>query len=486
MSQPNILLITTDQQRWDCLGLNSPQTDLRTPICDQLAAGGVNFTRAYSTCPVCIPARRSLLTGLHPHTHGLRGYRDGLEWDPPFTLPGLLSRAGWHTALVGKLHLHPQRKRYGHELMIRTESPNDRWDTPLQPVNDWADWLKTQGVAQPNNIGINGNGRVARPWDLEERYHHTSWLADQAVDFLTKYRDPSGPYYLHLSFWAPHPPLIPPQAYWDRYHRRHEHRPTIAEWTPGFDHIPRGIPDDSPRGPFDEAEMHDAVAGYFGLINHVDDRIRYVLTRLFEYGSPRAKEPTLIVFTSDHGEMLGDHHLWRKSLPYEGSAHVPMFIAWRNIDGLAPGSCDELVTLEDITATVLEACGQPIPQALAPEHDSTSLMPTLRGQRQTVRRRVFGECRGVGSHHYVVEGRDKYIWFTATDEEQLFDLHEDPRETRDLSADTGRLEPFRKHLAAHLTDRDDCDYDPSKLTPCGNKPPHALWPAAASPLASPR
>ncbi|MEX0745282.1 MAG: sulfatase-like hydrolase/transferase, partial [Phycisphaeraceae bacterium] len=117
--RPNIILITTDQQRFDAMGLNCPTTPLQTPTLDSLAARGVNFTRAYSTCPVCVPARRSLLCGLHPATHGLRGYRDGLEWDPPFTLPGLLSDAGYQTELIGKLHLYPQRKRYGFDHMIR-------------------------------------------------------------------------------------------------------------------------------------------------------------------------------------------------------------------------------------------------------------------------------------------------------------------------------------------------------------------------------
>ncbi|MCC5830023.1 MAG: sulfatase-like hydrolase/transferase [Phycisphaeraceae bacterium] len=474
-SRPNILLITTDQQRWDALALNAPGTDLRTPICDQLAAGGVNFTRAYSTCPVCIPARRTLLTGLHPSTHGLVGYQDGLEWNPPFTLPGLLARAGWQTALIGKLHLFPQRKRYGFETMIRTESPNDRWDSPIQTVNDWADALKAEGISHPNNLGINGNGRVARPWDQEERLHHTSWLADRAVDFLVKYRDPSCPYFLHLSFWAPHPPLIPPAAYWDRYHGKHQRKPIMGQWAPKFAQQPGGIADDSSIGPFDPREMDDAIAGYYGLINHIDDRIRFVLTRMFEYGSPRAKEPTLIIFTSDHGEMLGDHHLWRKSLPYEGSAHIPMFMAWRNMPGLRQGWSDELVGLEDVAATVLEACGQPIPDALAGEIESTSLLPILRGERPKVRERLFGECTGVGSHHYVIEGRYKYAWFTKTNEEQLFDLQEDPCEERDISGQTALLEPMRDHMAAHLAERKDRHYDRGALRPCANQPPRIFW-----------
>lgn len=469
--RPNVLLITTDQQRWDCLGLNDPATDLRTPICDQLAASGINFTRAYATCPVCIPARRSLLTGLHPHTHGLRSYRDGLEWDPPFTLPGLLAAAGWQTELIGKLHLHPQRKRYGFQHMVRTESPNDRSDAPLQSVNDYTDWLRERGISHPNNLGLNANSRLARPWDLEERFHHTSWLADRAVDFLVKYRDRSQPFFLHLSFWAPHPPLIPPSAYWDRYYRRHRRQPIESEWTPKFASVPRGIPDDSARGPFDPDELHDAVSGYYGLINHVDDRIRYVLNRLLWYGSPSAKEPLLILFTSDHGELLGDHQLWRKSLPYEGSAHVPFFITGHNLP-LARGTCDELVCLEDVVATVLDVCGVPLPAPLSGPLEGKSLAPILRGQTARVRDRLLGECDNT---HFIIEGRYKYVWFGRTHEEQLFDLVADPRETRDLSDNTALLEPFRHQLAAHLATRPDAGFDRAKLTPCANRPPRALW-----------
>ncbi len=472
---PNIILITTDQQRYDAMGLNNPSTDLCTPVCDQLAASGMNFTRAFTTCPVCIPARRSLLTGLHPESHGLRHYQDGLEWDPPFTLPGLLSRAGWQTELIGKLHLHPQRKRYGYDHMVRTESPNDRWDTPLQPENDWVDFLKEKGYPHPNDIGINGNGRIARPWDKDENLHHTSWLADKAVDFIVKYRDPSCPFFLHLSFWAPHPPLIPPQAYWDRYYRHHGHRPSISDWTPKFKEIPRGIPDDRARGPFSEEDMHAAAAGYFGLINHIDDRIRYVLTRMFEYGSPRANEPTVIIFTTDHGELLGDHHLWRKSLPYEGAAHIPFFISWRNMN-LKGGSCDRPVCLEDVAATVLDLCGQPVPEALKGNFDSRSLAPLLRGQTIPVRNELLGVFDGGGGGYFLISGKWKYIWFFKTDEEQLFDIDSDPCELHDLSGDPSLLAPMREIMAlCQKKCNNGRPYDISKLKPCSNRPPKALW-----------
>jgi arylsulfatase A-like enzyme len=220
--------------------------------------------------------------------------------------------------------------------------------------------------------------------------------------------------------------------------------------------------------------MQDAAAGYFGLINHVDDRVRFVLTRLFEYGSPRAAEPTVILFTSDHGELLGDHHLWRKSLAYEGSAHIPFFIGWRNMDGLVPGSCDALVGLEDVCATVLDLCGLPQPEAFENNLNGQSLAPALRGDACTPREVLFGECRHP-ANHYVVHGDAKYIWFPKTGEEQLFNLRNDPQELSDLSGDEALLSPFRDLLDRHLADRDDYAYNRDALIPCKNRPPKVFW-----------
>lgn len=472
--KPNVILITTDQQRWDGLNYNRPDNALRTPNLDALAAGGLNCTRAYTTCPVCIPARRSLLSGLHPQTHGLYGYQDGLEWEAPISTPELLGRAGYQTQLIGKLHLHPQRKRYGYDHMIRTESPNDRSDTPLQPVNDWAKDLKKRGVIdQPNNLGIDGNGRAARAWDMAEQYHHTSWLTDRAVDFVTETRDPSCPFFLHLSYWAPHPPFIPPQAYWDMY-ANHGDRAVCGDWTPDLPYRP-GTNNTAAVGPFREEEVAEMIRGYYGLITHVDHRVGYFLNRAFGYGSVRAHEPTIIIFTSDHGEMLGDHQLFRKSLPYEASAHIPFFIAWRNMD-LKPGSFDGLVSLEDVAATVFELCGVERPEQYNSELESRSLAPALRGESCHTRERLFGECTGVGTHNYIVEGPWKYIWYKKTNEEQLFNVLEDPDDKHDRSGlDAELLPKFRAHMADYLKDRTDRTYDLTKLTPCENRPPKVFW-----------
>ena len=473
--RPNILLITTDQQRYDAMGLNNPASPLRTANLDYMAATGVNFSRAYVTCPVCIPARRTILTGQHPTTHGLTHYRDGLEWDPTYTLPGKLRDVGYQTQLVGKLHMAPQRKRYGFEQVILSESPNHRPDSAMHPVNDYTQWLIDQRVAgEPNNHGVNGNSHIARPFNLDENYHQTSWVADQAIDFLTRKRDPSCPWFLHLSFWAPHPPLIPPQAYWDFY-KDLDLRPTLGEWAPPQpEQRPVGGSPDSHLGPFDLEEMRRAIAGYYGLIHHVDDRIRAVLERYFVYGSDRQKEPTLILFTSDHGEMLGDHHLFRKSLPYEASSHVPFFITGRNMD-IKSGTCDALVGLEDIAATLLDFAGIEQPKELAGPYDGRSLMPAIRGEKVTTRDWLLGQIEsGNYGTHYCLHGPHKYLRFQQTGEEQLFDVLADPCECHDLSGETD-LSPFRAALKDYLKRTGQTVPADDAFKPCGNRPPRVFW-----------
>ncbi|MEX0652720.1 MAG: sulfatase-like hydrolase/transferase [Phycisphaeraceae bacterium] len=467
--RPNILLITTDQQRYDALGING-NTILQTPNLDHLASRGTNFSRAYSTCPVCIPARRSLISGLHPATHGLGRYHDGQAFDPPCTLPGLLSDAGYQTQLIGKLHLHPQGKRYGYDNMILSETSNWRPDSATQKRNDYVDFLRAHGVdTHPNLHGINGNGRLARPHHLDETLHQSSWLGQMADDFLTRKRDPSCPWFLHLSFFHPHPPLTPPLTYWQRYCDRTDLQPSIGDWAPTGT-PPPGLAPDSATGPFAPEQIRLAIAGYYALIQHIDDTIAYVLERYCEYGTSRAAEPLWIIFSSDHGEMLGDHHLFRKSLPYEASAHIPLFISGRNVDA-QPGPCDALACWEDLMPTILDLAGVETPAGL----DGMSLAPAVRGEPLQPRQHLFGECGGPLANHWIVDGPLKYAWFPRTNEEQLFDLENDPQETRDLSEQTDRLEPLRRQLEAHLADRDDYRYDRAALRPCRNRPPEAIW-----------
>ncbi|MGC9450083.1 MAG: sulfatase-like hydrolase/transferase [Oceanipulchritudo sp.] len=464
--QPHILLITTDQQRYDALGINGNRI-LETPNLDGLAARGLNFSRCYITCPVCIPARRTLLSGLHPNTHGLKHYEDGLEFDPPFTLPGILRGAGYQTQLVGKLHMHPMGKRYGFDHMVLSETPNWRPTSTWQHRNDYARWLREQGVLDhPHFHGISGNGRAVYPWPMQERLHHNNWLAREAAQFLTEDRDPTSPFFLHLSFTHPHPPLVPTRSYLERYERKEMPGPTLGDWAPK-DGETIGIPLDSACGPFDPDIIKRAQAGYYALINHIDDCVAHVLERWMEYGNPRRNEPLYILFSSDHGEMLGDHHLFRKSLAYEGSTHVPFFISGFNVD-LERGESDALCCWEDILPTIAELAGVEVPGPV----DGHSLAPAAKGASLPQRDSVYGLC---GKNHFVVADNYKYIWHAATGEEQVFDLKADPMEKQDLSSDEQILDRLRHFMRSHLDAEDRTNHADGPLLPCRNAPPNSLF-----------
>ena len=200
-TRPNILLIMTDQQRGDCMGLDphSPSC-LQTPNLDWLARTGTHFHHGYSECPSCIPARRSLMTGTAPAANGAVGFR-GAPWDPPHTLAGELSKAGYQTEMIGKLHLTPHRKRYGFDHMQLADGTRGA-------DNDYVEWLRQyhgRNEVDPGMAhGISANGWVGRPHHLPEEQMHTFWCVDRAMDFLRK-RDPSAPFFLNVSFIDPHP-----------------------------------------------------------------------------------------------------------------------------------------------------------------------------------------------------------------------------------------------------------------------------------------
>lgn len=428
----------TDQQRGDCLGCEGHPA-LLTPNMDSIAGAGTRFSRAYSTCPVCIPARRSFLSGQFPATHGLLAYREGLEWNPPATLPGELSKAGYQTALVGRnMHQHPLRKRFGFDQMV------------LQCGADYETWLAQHappGHGGQRGAGITNNDWTARPWHLPENLHYTNWTVTQAEEFL-RTRDPSCPYFLVVSFLAPHPPLVPPACYFDRYLRANLPAPVIGDWA-----VPPGknLPVDSARINLTGEALRSMQAGYFGLINHVDDQIRRILNPVEQL----VDNNTYILFTSDHGEMLGDHYLFRKSLPYEGSARIPFLIRGPGIP--ANQVIDQPVCLEDVMPTVLDLAGVKIPKSV----DGRSVVPLLNGKSQW---RPYLHGEHAGTAHFLTDGVEKYIWWPADGREQFFDLRDDPTECRDL-ARTADLKPWRKRLIEKLRGRPEGFTDGKKLIP---------------------
>jgi arylsulfatase A-like enzyme len=267
--RPNILLILTDQQRGDCVAADPlAPAPLQTPNLDFLARSGAHFLRAYAECPSCIPARRALMTGMAPAANGAVGFR-GAEWNPPATLAGELSGAGYQTEMIGKLHLHPARRRYGFDRLQLANATRGA-------DNEYVDWLRSvhgRNEVHPGMAhGVSSNGWVGRPHHLPEEQMHSFWVVDRAMEFLQR-RDPSCPFFLNLSFIDPHPPLTPPRPYYDRYIDRDLPPPDIGDWADDLGGPQRGLDPNASRIHLDEDQMRCARAAYYGMVNFIDDQL---------------------------------------------------------------------------------------------------------------------------------------------------------------------------------------------------------------------
>ena len=451
-NRPNILLLMTDQHRGDCLGLAGHRF-VQTPYLDHIGASGVFFRRAYSECPVCVPARRSLMTGRTPASQGT--FMNYHTWLDGPTLPGVLSAAGYQSHLVGKLHFYPKRKLYGFDSADWSDSPRP------EPGDDYQRFLQREGVHGPRLSeahGCNQNGWSSRPWHMDERLHFTNWCASSAIEFLQR-RDPTVPFFLNVSFLHPHQPLTPPQVYYDRYMAMDIPLPPVAEWAEVFDAPQLGLRVDSWRTWLTPQVMKQMMASYYACINHIDDQIGRLMTVV--------PHNTIVVFTSDHGEMLGDHQWIRKRSAYEGSARIPMLMRFPHELGLPQGQAiDRPIQLMDIMPTLLDAVGVEAPDRV----EGQSLLGLIRGEQDSFREYVHGECAEVPSlnsgQQYLTDGRVKYIWYPGTGGEQLFDVENDPHEMRDLAGQAdwaATLELWRGRLVEKLTGRPEGFTDGQKL-----------------------
>ncbi|MFE5322075.1 arylsulfatase [Paenibacillus sp. NPDC056579] len=470
--RPNILLITVDQMRWDCLSvMDHPIAE--TPNLDSLARSGVLFRSAYAATPTCIPARAAIFTGMSQRSHGRVGYQDRVPWNYEHTLPGELAKAGYHTQCVGKMHVYPTRSLCGFHNVVLHDGYfhyyRDKHSTlanqQFDECDDYLRWLRETAGAQHDitDLGLDCNAStVTRPWHLPEHMHPTNWTVTQSIDFLRR-RDPGKPFFLWTSFVRPHSPLDPPQAYFDMYKDLEMPDPPVGDWV---ERTGGGSGSSDPTTIFGEVparRLNRARAAYYALITHIDDQIGRLLNALQEYGVLR---DTLIVFTSDHGEMIGDHHFYRKALPYEGSAKIPFLVYDPSGSlGFRKGAVvDEVVELRDIMPTLLDAAGAPVPESV----DGSSLLPLCR--KETAgrwREYIHGEhAFGALSNHYVTDGREKYIWYSQSGEEQLFDLSSDPQELVNLAAQPGREERialWRERLIGELDGREEGYVDQGRL-----------------------
>jgi arylsulfatase A-like enzyme len=281
-------------------------------------------------------------------------------------------------------------------------------------------------------------------------------VATRSIEFLRE-RDVDRPFFLYASFHRPHPPYDPPEWAFQQYIDQPMPDPPVGDWTDLWKQYEDSVSPESPVAQYDPRLLQRARAGYYGHMSHIDQQIERLLEEL---GAQGIRDNTVICFVSDHGELMGDHHLYRKSLPYEGSAHVPFAISG---PGIPAGVRAEVVELRDVFPTLLDAAGVKVPETL----DGRSVLPLARGEQIPWRAELHGEHTAFGqSIQWLTDGTEKYIWFSGTGAEQLFDLAADPQERHDLGRDpaaTHRLARWRARMVDALADRPEGFVDGARL-----------------------
>ncbi len=467
-NRPNILLLMADQFRWDCLGI-AGHPDVKTPNLDSLAARGLRFSNAVSACPTCIPARAAALTGMSQEKNGRVGYQDGIPWHYAHTLPGEMTAAGYQTRCVGKMHVHPPRANMGYEEVELHDGYLHYYRNPAVPLaesqlfcDDYLYELKSAlGMAADiTDTGLECNTLLTSPWPYEEKYHPTNWVASHALRFLDK-RDPTRPFFLKASFVRPHPPFDPPKTEWAYYIKKDLRPPYHGDWDDAARLAAGGRITASDSGFADPALIHDAQAGYYALISHLDRQIGRIVESLVER---HLWENTLIVFVSDHGEMLGDHFFARKSLPYNGSMRVPLLFSGGALTPSLRGKVTDFVAeLRDLAPTLLSLIGAPVPETM----DGVDLFAELQKKEADRRAYIHGEHSGSFPHHYIMTKEDKFIWFADSGREQYFRA-DDLKEQHDGIADPAyrdRICKLRSLLINVLTHRPEGFVQNGCLTP---------------------
>ena len=338
----NVLFVMADQHRADCVGGSA-----HTPNLDRLAREGATFTSAYSSTPTCTPARACLLTGLSPWNHGMLAYGK-VAGRYAYEMPTAMHELGYFTAAIGKLHYTPQRNAHGYQMALLDESGRVE---SVDFRSDYRSWFASQApLLNPDATGVGFNDYNAKAYVLPERLHPTRWTGDCAVRFLEDYQRPE-PFFLKVSFARPHSPYDPPQRWMDFYRDRVLPGASIGKWAEG-NRARNTEKNDLWRGELGAAAIRESRQGYWGSVSFVDEQVGRIVESLEKRGM---LENTLIVYTSDHGDMLGDHHLWRKSYGYEGSARIPMII---RLPGTKKAQViAQPVELRDIFPTVLDAAG---------------------------------------------------------------------------------------------------------------------------------
>lgn len=468
---PNILWICTDQQRYDSLGCTGNEF-VETPTLDQLAAQGVRFDRAYCQSPVCSPSRASFMTGRYPRTTRTRNNGYPLPHSET-VITHQLAEAGYECGLAGKLHLSPFT-RYEDNPPTTTE-PTRRvddgystfhWSGEHSVFGEYLDWLREQGrTYDPLPYDDAGHIHIGPPAE----YQQTTWCVQQAINYIRERAEARQPWLYSVNLYDPHQLFDPPESYLERYLDDLESIP-LPNYQPGeLEEKPErqrevlvqgqsGDVHEEARWPFIEMAEHEhrlVRAAYWAMIDLIDDQVGRIFEALEETGQ---RQNTIVVYMSDHGELLGDHGIYTKgSFFYEPLMRVPLIIKGPGIStGLVS---DGLVELFDIAPTLLEVAGVEQPRGM----QARSLVPILSGEtdpsehRSDIYAERYVDQQPAGPdaddlHTMIRTNRYKLVRSHATDEGELYDLETDPKETENRWTDSSYAD-VKAELLVRLADR---------------------------------
>ena len=429
-TRPNVLWICTDQQRWDTIHALGNQA-INTPNIDRLVAEGVACSNAFCQAPICTPSRASFLTGMYAGT--VRGCTNGNHhWAEAAPLvTKLLADSGYACGLSGKLHLagahgrvEPRPRDDGYSVFHWSHSHRDIWPTG----HAYADWVGEKGFRLGRKYAEQG----CMPPEL----HQTTFCAEKAIEFMET--DWDQPWLMSVNIFDPHPPFDPPEEYRRRYDPARVPAPRFRESDLEAQARLSGVDFQSEARPPETFQALEKIAAYYAMIELIDWNVGRMLDALERTGQ---RENTLVIFMSDHGEMLGDHGLLAKGCRfYEGLVHVPLVFSWPGVLPLGEGRA-ALVELTDIAPTLLALAGLEAPQRMA----GRNLRPLLAGETDTHRDAV--RCEYYDALSMTAPGRDNWTGSRATmirtdrhklvvyhghEPGELFDLAQDPDEYTNL------------------------------------------------------
>lgn len=440
----HIWLITTDQMRADSIGYENPT--VQTPVLDKLAAQSVIFSNAYCTSPVCTPSRASIFTGRYPHVHGAWNIGVSLNEDE-VTLCDHLKKQGYRTAGVGKMHFRPQCQQ-GFSLDAEEVAYRDRgrasdgtyygFDehhiSEDNMIGEYLDWVRDKDAevfARLMRDRYRSEDIDRDVWESEmpAELHQSTWIAEKSMDVIRSH-DGDVPLFLWTSFVDPHHPFDPPRAYVDRYAGVEIPLPSVeaGELDARPEHLrlqgERGYwPGGGESHSLSNEQLTRLIRNYYAMITLIDEQIG----RMMEVWKDRGMyDDVLIVFTSDHGELLGDHGLMYKG-PwfYEGLTRIPMLIR----DPDAAGGCKANALMEhvDIVPTLLDAIGAEITYGI----QGKSQLDVMKRARSQVREAAItsydAHDRGI-QVECLRTSRYKLVVFAGEAYGELFDLEVDAEE----------------------------------------------------------